>query len=127
MTIPQDRLCNFSIIEGLPAGSPKLPDRSVAIVRPVTSRQPTSLERSLAGALIDLLLAIDGLPDDQIDLSIAVKLEEDVGATVHGLSTEDQELFVRIGIALADVADARGRNGDAIREALRDLGLLDTA
>ena len=58
---------------------------------------------------------------------MAVKLEEDVGATVHGLNTEDQELFVRIGMALADEADARGRNGDAIREALRDLGLLDTA
>jgi hypothetical protein len=92
----------------------------------MTDRKPTSLERATVGELLTLLLWIESLPDDEIELDTAVKIEEDIAAVVNGLDDTDRLTFVQIARSLADDADCSGcGGGDDLRRALVDLGLVD--
>lgn len=88
----------------------------------------TPLERALVGELLTVLDWIESLPDDEIDPDTAVKIQEDIAAVVQGLGDDERARFVAVASSLADEADAsRPGAGDAFRQALDAMGLLDEA
>jgi hypothetical protein len=92
----------------------------------MNERVPTSLEQAMVRELITLSVWIESLPDDRIDLDESVKLQEDITAVVQELGEADRATFVSIVTSLAAEHDAReSGGGDAFREALEALGLLD--
>ena len=59
-------------------------------------RAYSTLERALAQLVVELVLILEDLPEDQIELDTAVKLQEDIAATVQELDSEGQTQFVTI-------------------------------
>jgi hypothetical protein len=85
----------------------------------------STLERVLAELAIELLLALDDLPEDQIELDTAVKLQESIAGDIQRLDAEGQARFVAI---VGDVArdwdnDDWAPSGERARQALKGLGL----
>ena len=82
------------------------------------------MEEALVKVTLGLLIALEAWPDDEIDPDTAVKLMEDIAATVYGLDPVDQARFVSIGQRWAAATDKDRANsavpayGDAIRQAL---------
>jgi len=85
----------------------------------------TALERAMVGELLTVSAWIESLPDDQIDLDAAVKIQEDIAFVIDGLDDMDRATFVRIARTLADERDAsRPGDGDGIRQSLVAFGLI---
>jgi hypothetical protein len=89
--------------------------------------QPTTLELALVAHVLEMLVVIEGLPEERIELDTAVAMEEDIGATLQGLTEQDRQKVRRIALSLADEADATGRSGAGLRQALDWIGLLETS
>lgn len=89
-----------------------------------TSRQPTTLESALAGALLSIVRWIESLPDDELDPDTAVKMLEDVAGVVDELAPDDQQTFIR---AVHDLAQRRPDDWDAaaIERMLVGLNLIE--
>jgi hypothetical protein len=90
------------------------------------SHEPTPLERAMVGELFTVSAWIESLPDDQIDIDVAVKIQEDIAFVIDGLTDEDRQTFVQIATALADERDAaRPGDGDGVRRSLVAFGLIE--
>ena len=89
-------------------------------------QEPTSLERAMVGELLTVSAWLESLPDDQIDVDAAVKIQEDIAFVIDALSDEDRQTFVQIAIALADERDAsRPGDGAEVRRSLDAFGLIE--
>ena len=74
----------------------------------------TPLELALVRHALELFEILDDLPEEQIELGTAVRLQEDIAHLVNSLGPEDRAQFFTIGEQLAREADplhaARIRN-----------------
>jgi hypothetical protein len=85
----------------------------------------TALERAMVSELLTVSAWIESLPDDQIDIDVAVKMQEDIAFVIDRLSDEDRQTFVHIATGLADERDAsRPGDGDEVRRSLVAFGLI---
>jgi hypothetical protein len=56
----------------------------------------TALERAMVGELLTLSAWIESLPDDQIGIDVAVKMQEDIAFVIDRMSDGDRQTFVHI-------------------------------
>jgi hypothetical protein len=94
--------------------------------RDVSDPHGTALERAMVGELLTISAWIESLPDDQIDIDVAVRIQEDIAFVIDKLSDEDRDAIVHIATGLADERDAsRSGDGDGVRRSLVAFGLLE--
>lgn len=89
-------------------------------------RSYSTLERALAELAVELVLIFEDLPEDQIELDTAVKLQESIAAAIQELDAEAQARFVAI---VTDFArewddDEWAVSGDRARGVLEGLGVV---
>ena len=80
----------------------------------------------MVSELLTVSAWIESLPDDQIDIDVAVKIQEDIGFVIDSLSDEDRKTLVQIATSLADERDAsRPGHGEGVRRSLAAFGLIE--